>query len=277
MKKILLASAVALAAVLPAMAEVETVKTLYSGEPKEVSWSATFSVPAADFEQGVSVGDYIYLTFSNLKAYITEDMLATLRETGLEVCGDFSMTSASICNDGFNMPEGAIWGGYFWVDNWKTLELFKTAFNTYAGQRYMDIYISDDNADFTGYFMKVLTNWDDPNSVWADNSQIVHTATMATIDLKDINVKDALASVHALMIQANQESGNPFNITAVVLRNDGETSIISTIGNDSESGITDIYNLQGYKVMSGVTIEEATAALPAGLYISGKGEKFVIR
>lgn len=29
--------------------------------------------------------------------------------------------------------------------------------------------------------------------------------------------------------------------------------------------------------MSGVTIEEATAALPAGLYISGKGEKFVIR
>lgn len=42
----------------------ETVKTLYSGDPKEVTWESTLSIPAADFAEGVNVGNYIYITFS---------------------------------------------------------------------------------------------------------------------------------------------------------------------------------------------------------------------
>ena len=46
MKQILLAAAAAMA--IPAMGQ-ETVKTLYTGDPKEVTWENTLKFDAADF------------------------------------------------------------------------------------------------------------------------------------------------------------------------------------------------------------------------------------
>lgn len=168
MKKILLGVALTIASLMPAPAQ-ETVKKLYEGEAKEVTWASTLSIPADQFAEGVNVGDYIYITFSattdvieikangtwlpgsrftalgdnstDFRAYITADMLDALKEYGLEICGaKFTVTSVNICNDGFQMPEGAVWGGYFWVDSWNTLEIFKTAFAKYEGQRYISMY-----------------------------------------------------------------------------------------------------------------------------------------
>lgn len=300
MKHILLVVSMMAAALI--VSAQETVKTLYSGEPKEVTWENTLTVPAEDFAEDVNVGNYIYITFSQasdvieikangiwlpgsrytnlgdntteFKAYITEDMLAALKTYGLEICGvNFTVTGVSICNDGFKMPDGAIWGGYFWIDNWKTLEVFKSAFSSYDGQRYLDIYLSEDNGpDFTGYFIKVLTKWD-PETLWANNDQITHTPRIATVDLQNINVAESLADVNALMIQGNQESGNPFNITALVLRNEGVVAGIADVA--EEETLVDVYNLQGVKLRSQVAAESATANLPQGLYIVGHKKIFV--
>lgn len=302
MKKLLLAFIAAALSVTSSAAQ-ETVKTLYDGEPREITWENTLTIPADMFADNVNIGDYIYITFSetsdvieikangtwlpgsrytnlgdnaaDFKAYITSDMLSALKEYGLEICGaKLTVTGVSICNDGFNMPEGAIWGGYFWVDNWNTLEIFKTAFSSYNGQRYMDIYLSEDNSDYSGYFIKVLTKWD-PETVWAANDRIIHTPKMATVDLQDIDVAESLADVNTLMIQSNKESGNPFNITAVVLRNDnGATGAINEIDTEKTEYV-DVYNLYGVKVKSATTIEEAVSTLPAGLYIAG-GKKFIV-
>lgn len=303
MKKILFIFAIAISSLLPVMAQ-ETVKTLYNGEPKEVTWESTLYIPAEEFSTDVNIGDYIYITFSNtsdvieikangtwlpgsryttlaentpdFKAYITTDMLKALKQYGLEICGaKFTVTGVSICNDGFKMPEKAIWGGYFWIDSWNTLEIFKTAFDNYNGQRYLDIYLSDDNGDYDGYFIKVLTKWN-PETLWANNDQIVHTPRMATVDLKSVNVKESLADINTLMIQGNKEAGSPFNIIAVALR-DEETStgISKIVSNNAESNIN-IYNLQGVLVTSDFTIEEAKVNLPAGLYIAN-GKKFIIK
>lgn len=303
MKKFLLAVLFATTVIVSARAQ-ETVKTLYAGEPKEVTWENTLAIPAEQFADGVKVGDYIYITFSqtsdvieikangtwlpgsrftilgdnmpDFKAYITNDMLDTLKEYGLEICGaKFTVTGVSICNDGFNMPEGAVWGGYFWVDNWNTLEIFKTAFSTYKGQRYMDIYLSEDNGDYVGYFMKVLTKWD-PETLWANNDQIVHTPRVATVDLQGIDVQKTLADVNALMIQGNKEAGNPFNITAVVLRDENSPTGITNIVEEGASDIVDVYNVNGIKVKANVSLEEAKSTLPSGLYISN-GKKFIVR
>lgn len=301
MKKIVLFFAAAAAALLSASAQ-ETVKTLYSGEPKEVTWESTLSIPADEFAEGVEVGNYIYITFSettdvieikangtwlpgsrftslgdnstDFKAYITKDMLAALKAYGLEICGaKFTVTGVSVCNDGFRMPDGAIWGGYFWVDSWSTLEIFKTAFDNYAGQRYMDIYLSDDLDNYTGYFLKVLTKWN-PETVWANNDQITHAATVATVDLSGINVKESLADVNAVMIQGNKEGGNPFNIVAVALRHD--PSGVADIDGASPLADVTVYNLQGMPVMTNTTVAEAQAVLPAGIYIAN-GIKFVVK
>lgn len=303
MYKFLLAATTVLATILPSTAQ-ETVKILYDGDPKEVTWDNTLSIPAEQFADGVNVGNYIYITFSqttdvieikangtwlpgsrytnlgdnstDFKAYITNDMLAALQEYGLEICGaKFTVTGVSICNDGFTMPEGAIWGGYFWVDNWNTLEIFKTAFASYNGQRYMDIYLSDDVNDYTGYFLKVLTKWD-PETVWANNDQIIHNPKVATVDLQNIDVAASLADVNALMIQGNKETGNPFNIIAVALRNEnGSTGAVTIIESKSHS-IVDVYNLHGEKLRSNISEDSATDNLPSGLYIVGD-KKVLVR
>lgn len=302
MKHLFLATAIAMAATLTASAQ-DTVKELYSGEPVEVTWANTLTIPASDFADGVNVGDYIYITFSqttdvielkadgkwlpgtrytilgdnaaDFKTYITADMLDNLKQYGMEICGaKFTVTNVSVCNDGFKMPEGAIWGGYFWVENWNTLELFKTAFDKYDGQQYMDIYLSDDNEAFDGYFMKVLTKWN-PETIWANNDQITHTPRMATVDLANIDVAQSLADVNALMVQANPEGGRPFNITAIALR-DKNGSSIDDITIADNATLSNIYNLQGTLVASGITAEEAMTTLPAGIYIAD-GKKFIVR
>ncbi len=303
MKKSLLAIVMATATLMPISAQ-ETVKTLYSGEPKVVTWENTLTIPAEEFAADVNVGNYIYVTFSEttdvieikangtwlpgsrftqlgdnateFKAYITSDMLAALKEYGLEICGaQFTVTGVSICDDGFLMPQGAIWGGYFWIDEWNTMELFKTAFANYDGQRYMDIYLSGDNGDYDGYFLKVLTRWD-PETLWANNDQITHTPTVATVDLKGIDVAASLADVNALMIQGNKESGNPFNITAVVLRSESATTgVITGIDPEASTSPIDIYTLQGMKIKSNVPANEAADNLPSGLYIIGNKKVFI--
>lgn len=302
MKHLLMAAAVAVS--LSASAQ-EVIKTLYSGEPKDIDWGNTMIISAESFADDVAVGNYISLKTTQtsgaielksdgawlpgtrnynpgeaveeveFRTYITSDMLAKLQVSGMEICGaQFTLAEASICNDGFEMPDGAVWGGYFWVDSWNTLELFKTAFDNYDNQRYLDIYLSEDTGDYDGYFMKVLTKWD-PETVIASNEQIAHSPRKATVDLQGIDLKAALADVNALMIQGNKEAGNPFNITAIALRSEDIPNGVESINKD----VTlrgNVCNLQGMIVAYDVTIAEAEAILPAGLYIIN-GRKFVVK
>lgn len=310
MKSFLLAAVAAAALSTPVWADVTTVKTIYTSPEEtgtEVTWDNTLTIPADQFAEDVNVGDYINVTFASTtdviemkangtwlpgtiktvlgdnmpdtKAYITTDMLTALRTYGLELCGaKFAVKSVEICNDGFQMPEGAIWGGYFWIDNWNTMDLFKTAFDSYDGQRYMDIYLSADNGDNTNYVMNVMTAFDNPDAVWAnaDTGNMERTATKAIIDLKDINVKERLADVPALLIQSNPEGGNPFNITAIALRNENnQSTIVSSLTSDELAPVT-VYNPQGIAVKTNAAMATALDNLPAGIYIVN-GKKFAVR
>lgn len=307
MKKTLLTAVAVLASASFSIDAQETVKTLYSGDAVDVTWDNTLKVDASFFAEDVSAGNYILINLENAtdvleikssgtwlpgsrltniegaqeyKAYITADMLAALKADGLEIAGqEFTVTSVAVMNDGFVMPEGAIWGGYFWVDNWNTLELFKTAFDNYGNQRYLNIYLSSDNGGNTGYYVKVLTGWDNPDAVWADNDQIRHSAVCASVDLQGIDVKDALASVNTLMIQSNPEGGNPYNLTAITLSDAPVASRIETVvsGNELKTAPSTLYNMQGIVVAEDVLPADISSiSLPAGVYILD-GRKYVIR
>lgn len=277
----------------------ETVKTLYSGNPVNVTWENTLKIDASEFNEGVNVGNYIYITFSNttdvielksngvwlpgsrfawlgegvedFRCYLTQEGLSTLKEYGLELCGaNFTVSGVSVCDDGFSMPKGAVWGGYFWVDNWNTLEIWKTAFENYSGQRYMDVYLSEDNGDFDGYFMKVLTKWE-PETLIANNDQIKKTPSVATIDLQNVDLKSLLDGTDRVMVQANPEGGNPFNITAVVLRNDdSDESLVSELNVINEN--VDVYNMHGVIVKKNANSIDALEGLPKGIYVIRAGE-----
>ncbi len=281
----------------------ELVKNLYSGDAVAVTWENTLTIGAENFED-VNAGNYIQVNLadatdviefkadgawlpgsilsniagkSEAKLYLTEAGVQSLRSYGLELCGaSFTVTSVEVYNDGFAMPEGAIWGGYFWVDNWNTMDLYKTAFDNYDNQRYLEIYLSDDNGDNTSYVMNVMTAFDNPAAVWGDASKnLVRESKRAIVDLENIDVKAALADVNALLIQSNPEGGNSYNITAVALTGK-KTSTSAAALETAEDTLVDVYNLQGMAVRRGVTASEAVAGLPAGIYIAG-GRKFVVR
>ena len=301
MKKLLLAAAVATAILMPVSAQ-ETVKTLYTGEPVNVTWANTLTIPAEDFSD-VSTGNDIYITFektpdvievkadgtwlpgsrltflgdntTDFKLYLTEAGLNTARQHGIEICGaDFTVKEVSVMNDGFVMPDGAIWGGYFWIENWNTLELFKTAFDSYAGQRYLNVNFSADKGDFTNYDINVMTAFDNPAALWANNDKADRKASRAVIDLEGINPAEALAGVNTLLIQMNPGEGNaPFNITSLTLS--GTLSSISAPV-AGENSLVDVYNMQGILIRKDVEAADATAALPAGIYIAG-GKKIIVR
>ena len=294
MKKGILSSIMVIATSLFAMADVETVKIVYDGDPIDVTWENPLQISADKFEEGVNAGCYILIALDNAtdvleikadgvwlpgsrytwiegcteyKAYITDDMLAKIKEFGLEIVGkSFTVTSVSICNDGFQMPDGAIWGGYFWVDNWNTLELFRTAFNNYNGERYLDIY---HEAGYDSYVINVMTAWDDENAKWSKGDKTVKETTKATIDLTGLNIQEIFSTVDRLFVQLNPEGGNPFNVTAIALRADQDDPTGVGLEVVDQKNVTTVYNMQGIAVRSNVDSSEALEGLPAGLYIVG--------
>lgn len=286
-------------ATAPAVCAQETVKTLYDGAPVDVTWDHTLQIDADKFVSDVNVGDFISISLdkatdvleikadglwlpgsrfcniegaSEYRAYITVDMLDMLRKFGVEICGaSFTVTGVDVKNDGFVMPEGAIWGGFFWVENWNTLELFRTAFDNYDGQRYLEITMEAENAD---YFGKVMTAFDNDAATWSKADNTVKTPSMMTVDLEGINVKESLAEVNALFLQFNPEGGAPFNVTSVSLKNTPTTGIV-TYKAQNESAV-DVINMQGQVIRRGVSSASALENLPAGLYIVG-GKKICKR
>lgn len=302
MKKIIIAVVAAVIGITPITAQ-ETVKSLFEGE-RNVTWDNTLSFNAEDFSD-VNAGNYINITFSatsdvielkadgqklpgtryvwlgdntpELNTYITYDMLELLRSHGLELCGaNFTVSSVSIKNDGFNTYPQMIWGGYFWVDNWNTLELFKEAFNNYNGERYLDIYFSADAAGNTGYFIQVMTAFDNPDALWAGNEDIEHTEYRATVDLKDIDVKAKLENVDRILIQCNPEGGAPFNIVSVDLREENGPTLGVDMVETSYADNVIVYNLQGVKIRQAESAETALCNLPEGIYIVN-GKKYAVK
>ncbi|MGM9859580.1 MAG: hypothetical protein ACI31C_02370 [Muribaculaceae bacterium] len=214
------------------------------------------------------------------RAYITEDMLNKLKAGGIQIFGnDFYVEEVSIYNDGFAMPAGAIWGGYFWVGKgeWKTLELFEQAFDTYAGQRYLEVKLQEPENEL--YTLNARTTWNS-DGIWAESGvdgQVERHTTFSTIDLQNqgitaANITEKLNS-DRLMIQSfpgttdgeeyNSEKDNGYkgyNITAVVLVN--QASGVGDLVVADEDAPIEYFNIQGQRVNGDLT---------PGLYIRRQG------
>lgn len=297
MKKLLLTAAIAMAGAGYASADVELIANLFEGN-QNVSWENTLMIAPELFAEA-EPGYYIEITFSattdvielksdgqwlpgsrytwlgegveSYRSYLTNAGVEALKANGLELCGpDFTVTGVSLYNDGFVMPENAVWGGYFWVADWDTLEIWKTAFSNYNGEKYLVVNLSDDNGDYADYVVNVRTSWN-PDGIIAENPDVEKTANYAVVDLENVNFAEMLASTDRVMIQGNPEGGNPFNFTSVVLTNTlpgeegGDTGSMATL--DIVSSTVDVYNLQGVLVKKGVNASDVLTNLPKGVYV----------
>ena len=213
---------------------------------------------------GTRFEHHIHPDQNGVEVFATPAMLASLKEYGLEVCGvGFTATKIWYGDGKDNVDENTVWTGYFWMDDWSTLEITK---NCFAGVDWSKVkairFYSEANR--TDYVINILTKWGEGGKL-GDQTTMTMTNEYAELNVEDIIMEEALADVDRLMIQCNKEAGDAFNFTAVVLVKDGATGIDATLVN-SEKVNSQYFNLAGQRV-----------AHPAkGLYIVN-GKKVLVR
>ena len=201
---------------------------------------------------GTRYAHSLYADQHEIEVFITPAMLASLKAYGMEVCGkDFTATKIWYGDGKDNVDENTVWTGYFWMDEWSTLELAKTSFD---GIDWNDIesirFYSEANR--TDYVINVLTKWGDGGKL-GDQSTMTMTNEYAELSLADIDMAAKLAEVDRLMVQCNKEGGDPFNFTSVVLVKKEKEPEPTGIVELKDSRIEELksnacYNLSGQRV-----------------------------
>ena len=253
MKKILLF-------VMALIASVSAFATdVWSGS-HAVSWDNTVSIDAAIFSE-MKEGDKIVLEFTvqvndvvelksngqklpgtrfhplysdqtSFEVFSTPAMLAMLKTNGLEVCGSgFTLNKIWFGDGKDNVTENTIWTGFFWMDEWCTLEIWKECLpenlDDYSAIRFCS------EAGRTDYFIKVLCGWGE-NETIAERDVMTLTNDYAEIDLTSLSAekKALFYATDRVMIQCNKESGEPFNFTSVeLIKNNSAIELLSNAAN----------------------------------------------
>lgn len=147
--------------------------------------------------------------------FLTPTAVDSLKAYGLEIIGaNFTCTKVELL-ESKTLKEGfTVWTGFFWADEWSTLELY---WNGYAGVDFnsataLRIYSEANRSDFV---INIKENWDAEGQI-ADQSAMTAGNGYMELPLTD-DLRNRLANASHWMIQFNKEGGDPFNVTDIVL------------------------------------------------------------
>jgi len=147
--------------------------------------------------------------------FLTPAAVAGLQAHGLQVIGaNFNCTQVELL-DGKTLKEGTtVWTGFFWADEWSTLELYAEGYNGVDFSKVAAIRFYSEAAS-GDYILNFKESWDDWGHI-ADQSTMTDGEGYKELALTD-ELRTRLANAGHWMIQFNKESINPFNVTDVVL------------------------------------------------------------
>ena len=147
--------------------------------------------------------------------FLTPTAVDSLKAYGLEIIGaNFTCTQVELLESKTLKDGFTVWTGFFWADEWSTLELY---WNGYAGVDFakaaaLRIYSEANRSDFT---INIKENWDAEGQI-ADQSAMSAGDGYMELPLTD-DLRNRLANAGHWMIQFNKEAGAPFNVTDIVL------------------------------------------------------------
>ena len=209
----------------------------------------------------------------SLEHFLTPKAVEELKAYGLELIGgNFNIARVELLDGKVSLPEGVnVWTGYFWADDWNTMYLY------WNGYRYVDFndvkairfYHQANRSDFV---LNVRDNWDGDGGVEIANIGAM-TAGEGYMELPLTDyMREKIADSEHLLVQFNKESGDPFNVTDIVLVMEEPYTRTVTNGNYGTiclprassviEGAT-IYQVVGGNASEGITIEEV-ASMEAG-------------
>lgn len=205
--------------------------------------------------------------------FLTPKAVEELKAYGLEIGGNgFNALRVELEAGKPSLPEGVnVWTGYFWADEWTTLELY------WNGYRYVDFndvkairfYSEANRSDF------VLNVRDS----WGDDGEIANIGNMTDgegyMELPLTNyMREKIAASEHLLVQFDKggDEKAPFNVTDIVLVMEEPYTRTVTNGNYGTiclsraaatiEGAT-MYRIVGGNASEGITIEEV-ASMEAG-------------
>ena len=161
--------------------------------------------------------------------FLTVAAVDSLKAYGLEIIGaNFTCNKVELL-DGKTLKDGfTVWTGFFWADEWKTLELY---WNGYAGVDWskataLRIYSEAGRSDFV--INVILNAWPDQGGENVANQEAM-TAGEGYMELPLTDeLRTKLAEASKWMIQFNKETGDAFNVTDIVLVGNFSTAISNT-------------------------------------------------
>ena len=158
--------------------------------------------------------------------FLTQTAVDSLKAYGLEIIGaNFTCTKVELLESKTLKDGFTVWTGFFWADEWSTLELY---YNGYAGVDWskataLRIYSEANRSDFV---INIKENWEAEGQI-ADQNAMTAGEGYMELPLTD-GLRNRLANAGHWMIQFNKETGAPFNVTDIVLVGDFTTAISNT-------------------------------------------------
>lgn len=173
----------------------------------------TYHYPGTDYRKGFD---------GQMNIYVTEAMKAALQAGDFRLYGkDLKINRVEIWRGKYTIPGEikfgkTIWTGYFWMDSWTTLEMFKEAFNGIDLSKYRAIRFYHE-AGRTDIVMNIYKDTWEAGDKIADQSTMTMTDNYAELPLTDAVIEKIGGMTSKMNIQCNKESGAAFNFTDVVL------------------------------------------------------------
>ena len=204
----------------------------------------------------------------SFEQFLTANAVDSLKAYGLELIGDnFTCTKVELLN-GKTLKGGiSVWTGFFWADEWSTLELYVDGYKyvDFSKMNALRIYSEAGRSDF---IINIKESWDPKSGQIADMSSMTAGDGYVELPLTDA-LRTRLSAAGHWMIQFNKEGGSPFNVTDIVLVS-GEMEV-SAVGYASYYNSTEAYQMpngmEGYvfNTSDGLVKEyESGKVVPAG-------------
>lgn len=176
-----------------------------------------FKVMNANFDHLAGSREAMWVNGDNtLEQFLTATAVDSLKLYGLEIIGaNFTATKVELLEGKAEMKEGyVVWTGYFWADEWSTLELYADGYRGVDFSKVEAIRFYSE-ASANTYVLNFLKNWD-ADGKFADQSNMTFGEGYAELVMTD-ELRTAMSEAPHWMIQFNKESIDPFNVTDVVL------------------------------------------------------------
>lgn len=152
-----------------------------------------------------------------------------LKTYGLEIIGaNFTVTKVEL-NEGSELLAGTIWKGFFWMDDWSTLELYADAYKHLDLTKLRAIYFYSE-AGRTDYVLNFKRGWDADQHI-ASQGDMELTNDYAKLVVTDA-VRTHLNAADVLMIQCNKEGGAAFNFTSIVFEMEEEVTALENVSSE---------------------------------------------